>query len=145
MKSASERPSRPGWCCASIWAERKRRLLVICPASLRKQWSLELEEKFNLPNVILDSRTYRQAQASGKPNPFSTDRVVITSLNFASTMRAEIRAVPFDLVVIDEAHKLRNAYRPSNKMGQNIKWAVEERRKLLLTATPFAGLSSQLP
>ena len=119
------------------WAERKRRMIVICPASLRKQWSLELEEKFNIPNVILDARTYRQAQASGNPNPFSTDRVVVTSLNFASTMRAEIRAVAFDLVVIDEAHKLRNAYRPSNKMGQNIKWAVEERRKLLLTATPL--------
>ncbi len=119
------------------WAERKRRLLVICPASLRKQWSLELEEKFNIPNTILDARTYRQAQANGNPNPFSTDRVVVTSLNFASTMRAEIRAVPFDLVVIDEAHKLRNAYRPSNKMGQNIKWALEERRKLLLTATPL--------
>src|SRR5262249_15352569 len=32
-----------------FWAERKRRLLVLCPASLRKQWALELEEKFNLP------------------------------------------------------------------------------------------------
>jgi SNF2-related domain/Helicase conserved C-terminal domain len=126
-----------GLVLCQYWAERKRRLLVICPASLRKQWSLELEEKFNLPNVILDARTYRQAQANGNPNPFSTDKVVVTSLNFASTMRAEIRAVAFDLVVIDEAHKLRNAYRPSNKMGQNIKWAVEERRKLLLTATPL--------
>lgn len=126
-----------GLVLCQYWAERKRRLIVICPASLRKQWSLELEEKFNLPNVILDARTYRQAQASGNPNPFSTDRVVVTSLNFASTMRAEIRAVAFDLVVIDEAHKLRNAYRPSNKMGQNIKWAVEDRRKLLLTATPL--------
>lgn len=126
-----------GLVLCQYWAERKRRLIVICPASLRKQWSLELEEKFNIPNVILDARTYRQAQASGNPNPFSTDRVVVTSLNFASTMRAEIRAVAFDLAVIDEAHKLRNAYRPSNKMGQNIKWAVEERRKLLLTATPL--------
>lgn len=119
------------------WAERKRRLLVICPASLRKQWGLELEEKFNLPNTILDARTYRQAQSAGNPHPFMTDKVVITSLNFASSMRAEVRAVPWDLVVIDEAHKLRNAYRPSNKTGQNIKWAVEERKKLLLTATPL--------
>lgn len=126
-----------GLVLCQYWAERKRRLLVICPASLRKQWSLELEEKFNIPNVILDARTYRQAQSNGSPNPFSTDRVVVTSLNFASTMRGEIRAVPFDLAVIDEAHKLRNAYRPSNKIGQNIKWAVEERRKLLLTATPL--------
>src|SRR3954453_6026792 len=60
------------------WAERKRRRLIICPARLRKQLSLELQEKFNLPNVILDSRTYRLAQAGGKPHPFSTDGVVIT-------------------------------------------------------------------
>jgi hypothetical protein len=40
-------------------------------------------------------------------------------------------------VVIDEAHKLRNAYRPSNRMGQRLRWALEERRKLLLTATPL--------
>jgi SNF2-related domain/Helicase conserved C-terminal domain len=119
------------------WAERKRRLLVICPASLRKQWGLELSEKFNLPSTILDARMYRQAQTAGNPHPFMTDRVVITSLNFASTIRAEVRAIPWDLVVIDEAHKLRNAYRPSNKTGQNIKWAVEERKKLLLTATPL--------
>ncbi|MFO0807578.1 MAG: SNF2-related protein [Gemmataceae bacterium] len=126
-----------GLVLCQYWAEKKRRLLVICPASLRKQWALELQEKFNLPNVVLDAQTYRQRQRAGDASPFSVPRVVITSMNFASTMRGEIRAVPFDLVVIDEAHKLRNAYRPSNKMGQNIKWAVEERKKLLLTATPL--------
>ena len=35
------------------WAERKRKILIICPASLRKQWSLELLEKFNLPTALL--------------------------------------------------------------------------------------------
>jgi superfamily II DNA/RNA helicase/uncharacterized coiled-coil protein SlyX len=119
------------------WAERKRKLLVICPASLRKQWALELQEKFNLPSVILDSKTYREAVRSGNGTPFASDKLVITSFHFASRFRADIRAVPFDLAVIDEAHKLRNAYRPSNKMGQNIKWAVEERKKCLLTATPL--------
>ena len=52
-------------------------------------------------------------------------------------MREELRAIAWDLVVIDEAHKLRNAYRPSNKVGQTIRWATEDRRKLLLTATPL--------
>ena len=126
-----------GLVLCQYWAERKRRLLVICPASLRKQWSLEIQEKFNLPTVILDARSYRIAQQEGNPQPFRAEGVVIVSLNFASKMRAEIRAVPWDLVVIDEAHKLRNAYRPSNKMGQNIKWAVEDRRKVLATATPL--------
>ncbi|HPA96194.1 MAG TPA: SNF2-related protein, partial [Thermoanaerobaculia bacterium] len=37
------------------WAERRRRLLVICPASIRKQWALELEEKFSLPATVLDA------------------------------------------------------------------------------------------
>ena len=119
------------------WAERKRRLLVICPASLRKQWSLEIQEKFNLPTVILDARSYRLAQQEGNPQPFRAEAVVIVSLHYASKMRAEIRTIPWDLVVIDEAHKLRNAYRPNNKMGQNIKWAVEDRRKVLATATPL--------
>ena len=119
------------------WAERKRKLLVICPASLRKQWSLELLDKFHLPTVILDAKSYRQAQREGNGTPFDTDEVVLTSFHFASRYRGEIRAIPFDLVVIDEAHKLRNAYRPSNKMGQNIKWAVEDRKKCLLTATPL--------
>jgi N12 class adenine-specific DNA methylase len=42
-----------GLVLCQMWAERRRRLLVVCPASLRKQWSLELTEKFNLPNVVI--------------------------------------------------------------------------------------------
>ena len=126
-----------GLVLCQYWAERKRRLLVICPASIRKQWSLELKEKFNLPSIILDAKTYRQEQTTGDANPFAGDKVVITSMNFACKMQADIRSVPFDLVVIDEAHKLRNAYQPKNKIGQAIKWAVQDRKKLLLTATPL--------
>src|SRR6516225_7607019 len=37
-----------------FWAERKRRLLILCPASIRKQWAMELEEKFNLPAIVVD-------------------------------------------------------------------------------------------
>jgi predicted nucleic acid-binding Zn-ribbon protein len=119
------------------WAERKRHLLVICPASLRKQWSLELEEKFNLPTVILDARSYREAQRAGVLNPFTQHAVIITSMNFAARMQREIRPVQWDMAVIDEAHKLRNAYRESNRMGQAIRWALEDKRKVLLTATPL--------
>ena len=59
------------------------------------------------------------------------------SFNFANRLREELKAIAWDLVVIDEAHKLRNAYRPSNKVGQGIRWATEDCRKLLLTATPL--------
>jgi len=126
-----------GLVLCQLWAERRRRLLVICPASIRKQWALELAEKFNLPTVILDAKEYRERQARGLSNPFEADEIVITSTHFASARASDVRPVQWDLVVIDEAHKLRNAYRPSNRMGQNIRWALEDRRKVLLTATPL--------
>jgi len=119
-----------------FWAERKRRMLVICPASLRKQWALELQEKFNLPTQVLDAKAYREAQRNGR-DPLNEKCVLIISLNYANALREELKSVAWDLVVIDEAHKLRNAYRPSNKVGQGIRWATEDCRKLLLTATPL--------
>jgi hypothetical protein len=119
-----------------FWAERKRRLLVICPASLRKQWALELEEKFNLPTRVLDARAYRVAKRNGQA-PLAEKAVLILSMNYANALREELKTFAWDLVVIDEAHKLRNAYRPSNKVGQGIRWATDDCRKLLLTATPL--------
>jgi hypothetical protein len=119
-----------------FWAERKRRLLVICPASLRKQWALELEEKFNLPSRVLDTKAFRDEQRKGRA-PLSEKAVLIVSFNYANALREELKAIAWDLVVVDEAHKLRNAYRPSNKVGQGVRWATEECRKLLLTATPL--------
>ena len=118
------------------WAERKRKLLVICPASIRKQWALELSEKFNLPAVVLDAKASRDMQRLGRA-PLSEKSLLVMSFNYANKIRDELKAISWDLVVIDEAHKLRNAYRPSNKVGQGIRWATEDCRKLLLTATPL--------
>jgi len=126
-----------GLVLCQYWAERRRKLIVICPASLRKQWSLELEEKFNLPSVILEAKSFKDALQSGNDNPFRQNCVVVTSMNFATVKKDFLKLVAWDLVVIDEAHKLRNAYRPSNRMGQGIRWALEDRKKLLLTATPL--------
>ena len=119
-----------------VWAERKRRLLVLCPASLRKQWALELEEKFNLPTRVLDAKAFRDEQRNGRA-PLSEKAILIMSFNYANALRDELKAIAWDLVVVDEAHKLRNAYRPSNKVGQGIRWTTEDCRKLLLTATPL--------
>jgi ERCC4-related helicase len=119
-----------------MWAERKRRLLVLCPASLRKQWVMELEEKFSLPAFVLDARSHAMLRRSGR-SPLAEKSVIVLSFNYANAIREELKAVAWDLVVMDEAHKLRNAYRPSNKVGQGIRWATEDCRKLLLTATPL--------
>lgn len=119
------------------WAERKRKLIIICPAAIRQQWTAELTSKFNLPAVVIDARTHRQMKADGLPFPLSQKRIVVLSYHYAAKLQDELRQVDWDLVVIDEAHKLRNAYRPSNRIGQALQRAVEGRRKLLLTATPL--------
>ncbi len=126
-----------GLVLCQYWAERRRHILVICPASLRKQWATELAEKFNLPSIILDGKTYRDQIKAGVANPFREHGIVICSMHYAARQAEAIKEIPWDLVVIDEAHKLRNAYRQSNRIGQRIRWATDERKKLLLTATPL--------
>ena len=90
------------------WAERKRKLLVIVPANLRKQWNQELADKFFLPSAILETRTFNEQIKQGNLNPFDRDEIVICSYHFARNKDAYIRQVDWQLVVIDEAHRLRN-------------------------------------
>lgn len=120
------------------WAERKRRILVITPSNLRKQWHQEMTEKFFLPCTILESRAYNEAVKQGNSRPFEAkDAVVICSYQFAKSKQGDVHRIPWDLVVIDEAHRLRNVYKPSNVIAKTLKLALEKRRKLLLTATPL--------
>jgi adenine-specific DNA-methyltransferase len=121
------------------WAERKRRVLAITPANLRKQWHQELSEKFFLPCKILESRSYNQEIKAGNDRPFECDdAIVICSYQFARTKEHDVRAVPWDLVVIDEAHRLRNVYKPSNVIANVLKTALGGcSHKILLTATPL--------
>ena len=120
-----------------LWAEKKRRLLIVCPASLRKQWSLELREKFNLPSFILDARSHALDVKAGNPTPASRDAIVIISYQFARKIEDQLRATPWDVAVIDEAHKLRGCYRPQNRLGQSILRSLGSVRKVLLSATPL--------
>lgn len=133
-----------GLVLSQLWAEGKRRLLVICPASLRKQWALELEEKFHLPSVVMDARRYRHDQREGVDRPFSQPLVLIASIHFAARHAEDLAAVSWDTVVIDEAHKLRNTWRQSNRLGSALLSALRGRRKLLLTATPLQNSIMEL-
>ena len=119
------------------WAERRRHLLVICPANLRKQWAQELADKFFLPSAILETKTFNEEVRRGNLNPFSQQKVVLCSYQFAKTKDADVRQTPWDLVVIDEAHRLRNVYKASNKIANAIKSAIADRPITLLTATPL--------
>lgn len=127
-----------GLVLAQCWSERKRRILLIVPASLRTQWRSELEEKFYIKSTILESTNYNKAKKAGVLNPFDIrDEVVICSFNFASLKENDVHANQWDLVIIDEAHRLRNVYKPGNVTGMRLRRALTGKRKLLLTATPL--------
>jgi superfamily II DNA/RNA helicase len=128
------------------WAERRRRLVIVCPAALRKQWAQELAEKFALPSTVLDAAAIKQSELSPRACLSNTagNKVVIMSYHFAAKLADDLVTVPWDLVVIDEAHKLRNAHRSSNRMGQALKLAFNGRRKVLLTATPLQNSLMEL-
>ena len=133
-----------GLILGQYWAEKKRKLLIICPASLRRQWASEIQEKFNLPAVILDAKSTKLFKSSGIYDPFKQASVIIMSYHFAARNEDQLVQIAWDLTVIDEAHKLRNAHRESNKMGQALKRALNGRKKLLLTATPLQNSLMEL-
>ena len=119
------------------WAERRRKLLIIVPASLRKQWNQELADKFFLPSVILEAGSFNDGIRKGNLNPFEQSQIVICSYHFARGKDAYVRPVQWDLVVVDEAHRLRNVYKPTNRIANAIKDAIAHAPKVLLTATPL--------
>ena len=120
------------------WAERKRKILVIAPSNLRKQWQQELSEKFFLPCTILESKSYKEIARDTNDYPFDTgDSIIICSYQFARNKANDVESVAWDLVVIDEAHRLRNVYKSSNIIANTLKRILQNRHKLLLTATPL--------
>ena len=127
------------------WAERHRHILIITPATLRKQWSMELEEKFFLPSVILESKNFNRILAETYSNPFNDkSHIIICSYQFAKKQIRHIERIGWDLVVFDEAHKLRNVYKSSNKTALVLKEGLKSYKKLLLTATPLQNNVKEL-
>lgn len=117
------------------WAERKRKLLIIAPATLRKQWQQELMDKFSIPSTILENASYKQLKKEG--TLLSGTSLLICSYNFAAAKADVLEDVEWDLVVVDEAHRLRNVYKVGNKMASAIAGVLADVPKLLLTATPL--------
>ena len=141
-----------GLLIAQRWAERKRRILVIAPANLRKQWHQELADKFGLAAAILEAKSFRQGIKDGIDNPFDaasvagsrSDRIIICSYQFAAGKADAVRSVAWDLVVVDEAHRLRNVYKPDNKTARTLRDALAHARKVFLTATPLQNTLLEL-
>lgn len=121
------------------WAERRRRILIIVPANLRKQWHQELQDKFSLQGLILEAKSYNAIRKQERQNPFlMPSGPVICSYQFAKAKAKDIKEIEWDLVVLDEAHRLRNVYKTNNVIAKTLKEALAHvHSKVLLTATPL--------
>ena len=121
------------------WAERRRKILIIVPANLRKQWHQELQDKFSLQGLILEAKSYNAIRKQEQQNPFLfASGPILCSYQFAKTKSNDIKEIAWDLVVLDEAHRLRNVYKTSNVIAKTLKEAMAHvHSKVLLTATPL--------
>jgi ERCC4-related helicase len=135
---------------SQLWAEQKRKLLIICPANLRKQWSQELRDKFFLDSLILENKNFNEFRRV-VGNPFDANKVVICSYQFIKSKADFVQLISWDLVIIDEAHRLRNVYKfnaehekPQSVLAGTIQNCLSGSRKILLTATPLQNTLLEL-
>ncbi len=121
------------------------RCLVIAPGSLVEQWQDELWQKFGLSFDIL---TREMIETSRSGNPFSEKPLLIARLDHLSRneeLQAKLEATDWDLVVMDEAHKL-SAHYTGGEVKETKRYKLGRlagsvtRHLLLMTATPHAGI-----
>ena len=126
-----------------------KKILLVLPASLRKQWEIELEEKFNLDEdaVKIIDRGAINFDPTGlldnwmlSPHKLS---IAITSYDFSSKLMKRYPTVKWDFIVIDEAHNLRNVFH-GTKRAKRLYDCSHNIPKILLTATPLQNSLTDL-
>src|SRR5690606_21662259 len=109
-----------------------------CPSSLRKQWVNELADKFYLNAEVIESKNFNKKYKEGISNPFDHGATIkICSYQFASKKAEHLQLTSWDLVILDEAHYLRNAHKNPESIAAKIQNAIKDYKKVLLTATPL--------
>lgn len=128
-----------------VLASGAKRVMIVLPAALRKQWELELDEKFGLNTIILDRLTIENNAWEWKRRLEGStfDRVVLVSYDYASKLMKRFPSVKWDFIIIDEAHNLRNVFH-GTKRAKNLYELTKGIPKILLTATPLQNSLTDL-
>jgi len=131
---------------SQLWAEGKRKILVMTPASLRKQWQNELLSKFGIESEVWDGPSFNTQTNKGNEIPFTYEGVFIASYHFIYSHLELIKKQPWNVVVIDEAHRFRRVFkgRDASKMAYDIREIIKDKPKVLLTATPLQNNLEEL-
>lgn len=126
-----------------LWVEGRNKILILVPASLRTQWMEELQDRFGLESTLIDgpklNKLQNETASNGIFNPFEAGGIFIASHHFGASEKYKwcVKNTKWDLVVVDEAHRMRNVYRKGNKVAKRLREHIEGRPKVLLTATPL--------
>lgn len=122
-----------------------RNIMIVLPATLRKQWEIELEEKFDLESSILDRLTVDKDRSAWKAwlENSNKTKIAIVSYDYSSKLMKTFPKVKWDFIVIDEAHNLRNVFH-GTKRAKNLYEITKGIPKILLTATPLQNRLSDL-
>lgn len=124
---------------SQFWAQRNRRILIIAPSSLRQQWQQELSEKFALPVTLMDGKNIDTLLGPG-----GRDEILICSYEFANSQTQKLIRT-WDLVVCDEAHRLRSNWTGQAKIAGNVARICQGAGKtVMLTATPLQNRLEEL-
>lgn len=115
---------------------RLSKILIVCPKILLNQWKTELDTKFGIQSVTVTGQDLITA------NPPEGIGAVITTYNSARMHLEKMAEHGYDMLILDEAHKLRNLYGTdvAPQVAQRFKQALTDRMfkyVLMLTATPI--------
>ncbi|WP_033106701.1 SNF2-related protein [Microbacterium profundi] len=126
---------------SQYWAERKRSILIVAPSSLRQQWQQELSEKFLIPSALLDAKSKASLLS---PSGLRTPQILICSYEFVLRNEQSLLKA-WDLVIADEAHRLRNYWNGKAKVSEAVAHVVSGASKtVFLTATPLQNRLEEL-
>ncbi len=119
-----------------ISRSRVRKILIVCPKLLGHQWREELDSKFGIPAKIAIGAELVEADLEEDVG------AVITTYHSARSYLESIPEDRFEMLILDEAHKLRNLYGVPQppQVAKRFQKALEDRRfryVLMLTATPI--------
>lgn len=118
------------------WIERRRKIIIISPVHLIVNWYNNITKVFNLPCILFDTndKILNETKSDNENNPFLQNKLIITTYEIASQYVENIKNVQFDIVVFEEAHRLRKLYQ-GNNTSLKLKESFEGVFKVLLTAT----------
>ena len=122
-----------------------KKILIALPATLRKQWEIELQEKFGLTSTILDRYTVERDISTMRSwiEDDKETRIILASYDYSSKLMKRFPHIKWDFVIIDEAHNLRNVFH-GTKRAKNLYELTKGIPKILLTATPLQNALTDL-